>query len=484
MNVEYINQSRRYQIGSKARESDFDKNAFAHENQWAISALKEGDGAFVDGRYAVVAKRDKSASPPYIIFQVTPHGQTRKIEWDKRFGWAIEEIKPLKYAEPNRPGTDLVPFCPTVSGSTVMEPEVLHSISAMPVYATKSVEELRLEDYTAGNKGRMNEQALFGRSVHHGTNRNWGASDINTLLEVDLGSQQIVLKRPLNGSMYTKEQCLEIIATATVKRSKERRQLIRFLGERNLVPNETALYKLLQRNEKGLSIGDSNWGIEYTGQNDLQPTDMIVWKSRNIPEPLPSSQLSKKKIDIGDHVLPQGEKVRLDIMYEDGWKAHIRLMVIPLRFRDLATVTRALFYPPELIDICSYIGVGGYGGINRGVSPHDRLCRLYFDPRVFPAPHDLEKGGDKNGTFGKLKTYIRQVAEEAQSPVFSNGGSPGKYHSKVFHCPQKFHNIDGKKKQCPFCFQVRWDEYGYYIYLHRTLYYIHNCGSPWHCCKG
>lgn len=498
MNVEYINQAYRYQIGCKARQSDFDRNARGDDVRRAISALKEGDGAFVDERYAIVCEVDKSASPPsYIVFQVTPQGRTRKFEWDKRWGWDLCSIVPLNYTESHRPGTDLVPFCPTVSEAdlvpkyhdptrTRIVPEVLHSISAMPVYASKSAEELRLEDYSAGNRGRMMEESLYGRSVYYDVNWNWGASDINTLLEVDLGTQQIVLRKPFKGSMYTKEQCLKIITTATVKRSKERRELIRFLSDRNLVPNETALYKLLQRNEKGCSIGDNNWGMEmeWNTQKDPEPADMIVWKSRNTPEPLPSSQLSKKKIDIGDHISPQGEKVRLDIMYEDGWKAHIRLMVIPLRFKDLPLITRTLFNQPELIDICSYIGVGGYGGINRGVDRLDRICRLYFDPRVYPAPHDLDKGGDKSGTFGKLKTYIRQVANEAHTPVFCNGGSPGKYHSKVFHCPRKFRNIDGKKKQCPFSFQVRWDKYGYYIYLHRTLYYIHYCGSPWHCCKG
>ena len=84
-----------------------------------------------------------------------------------------------------------------------------------------------------------------------------GGSDMNTLLEVDLGSQRLVLRRPQNGAMYTKHQCLDVIHE-TVKGSKERGPLIDFLSFSKLAQNTTALYKVIQQEERGLAIGDDS----------------------------------------------------------------------------------------------------------------------------------------------------------------------------------------------------------------------------------
>lgn len=255
------------------------------------------------------------------------------------------------------------------------------------------------------------------------------------------------------------------------------------------MPNETALYKLLQQEEKGLPIHYDDWGV-LESQQKIQQTDVIVWKSRNIPKALPLSRSSKKKIDIGDSCAAEGEDTRLDVLRESGWRGHIRLMVIPIRTCDWARIGFVLARQrPKLIDICSYIGAGGLGPYwsLHGVEPPYQPFRLYFDPAEYPPPLDLDKGG-KGPVFDKLRSYIRDISARDLSPVFCNGGN-SKYRSKEFACKSKFRNVDGKRKRCPFYFQVRWDDYGYYIHLHRICKMSHclikhNCGSAWHCCKG
>ena len=117
----------------------------------------------------------------------------------------------------------------------------VHSITAMPLYTNKSFKfkELCLKDYSAGNKGTTSSN--FVTQITNNTSVRWGVSDINNFLEVDLGSERIILKRPVDGSMYTKYQCLHIIKTTTVESPKERKGLFDFLDYNKLVPNTTAL---------------------------------------------------------------------------------------------------------------------------------------------------------------------------------------------------------------------------------------------------
>jgi hypothetical protein len=344
----------------------------------------------------------------------------------------------------------------------------------MPVYEQKSFEELRLEDYMAGNKGSMSEP----NNIRATDFKDWGGSDLNTLLEVDLGTERIVLKRPLDGGMYTKQQCLHLIKATTVKVSKERGQLIRFLGENHLVPNNTALYKLLEQDEKGLSIGDDNWGMEIHTQQQPHPLDMIHWKSRTIPEPLPSSYYKKERESIGENIMSRGKMTRLKIMYERGWEGHVRMLLKPIRFCDLGHVSNSLkSIRAQLIDICSYLGYQG----DEGPASQQRVCRIYFDPQLYPAPHDLNEGGN-TATFNELKSYIRSAASNDESPVTCSSTNK-KYHCKEFRCNKHFCNSEGKWKTCPFYFQVRWDYHGYYIHLRHHPHWYRNCGSSWHCCR-
>lgn len=431
----------KYSIGDRLFE--FDVLNYEQLGQEAflrrIESLKEGDGVFIHRRYCIVVEAGFTLFGRYFVLQCHDgrdiHVQENRCQRGNWHGWPLWLFK-----------TDTV--------------------------------------------------HLFKDDAKRPPYEKW-AGILDSLLEVELGTQQLVLRKPSDGDMYTKQQCLQIVKEATAKSTQERRLLIQFLGKRKLIPNETALYKLLQRDGKGLPVRCDDWGA-HQGQQKTQQTDVILWKSRSLPAPLHPASLSKKRKDVKKSSASEGEITRWDVSNERGWRGHIRLMLIPVRELDLEVVGRIITRnPPQLIDICSYIGIGGAGPYHNlhGVRRKDQPCRLYFDPAEYPATPviHIEKGGKATSwpsdTFERLKSDIRHVAAKDLSPIYCNGGSK-KYQSKEFTCNKKFRNVDGKWKKCPFYFQVRWDDFGFYIHLHRPsktkfrLCYIHNCGSAWHCCKG
>ena len=70
--------------------------------------------------------------------------------------------------------------------------------------------------------------------------------------QVDLGSRRLYLKKPylsggdLRDAKYTKQQCLYIIKSTTVKGSEERGKLVSYMAKWNFVPSQSGLYQLLQ----------------------------------------------------------------------------------------------------------------------------------------------------------------------------------------------------------------------------------------------
>jgi hypothetical protein len=321
VNVHYL-----YDIGDEAYTRDINKYYDTTATQ-ACSKLKEGDGAFVyippsSWIYAIVtvATTEHTSRPPteepYIIFQTTRDGSTERID---RGSW-VTRVRPLPkdHSSSHYTGTARIKYRMKIEKDDEDNNINLHSITAMPLYANRSFEELRLEDYMAGNSNNIRMQQIINN-----TSDRWGGSDINTFLEVDLGTERIILKRPVASSMYTKHQCLHIINTTTVKSSKERGQLINILACNKLVPNATSLYKLLLRDEEGKSISDDNWGIQLPTQQQ-QPIDMIHWYSRSNLHDLPYLPCPKKKRTlIEDAFIIRGEHVRMNIMHEKGWKGRI-----------------------------------------------------------------------------------------------------------------------------------------------------------------
>ena len=469
-----------------------------NKRQTALSALKEGDGAFVrdkgqddkNWRYAIVVAVERTASPPNLTFQVTTNGNIRKIE---QYEWG-NCVRPLckscnRAGHPK--GADIAHAAPFHTTSTEDEGEqiALHSITAQPVYGYLSFEELRLRDYLDNCYGtKTREVSLRDRPEY----KNWGGSDLNLFFEVDLGSKRVVLRRPLAGGtgVYTKEQCLHIVKNTTIKSSKERGRLIRFLTNNNAVPNQRALYRILQQDEKGLVIHDDNWALQCaTRQSDIQLSDFIVWDSDHHDHAHPLPPLSKKRKLIGDEIMAKKEYIRWGLMNEKGWKGRIRLCVFPISFVESQQGKMQLQYSSApLLDICSYIGESDIWRGGEFASEHyrqggnHRICKLYFDPKSFPPPQKSTEV-DNCPIFDHLKRYIRWAAWRDESPVVCKGGSSK--DSKIFTCNKKYRNRHGKEKRCPFYFQVCWDNHGYYVHLlnDKAQRYDHNCGQGWHCCR-
>ena len=219
-----------------------------------------------------------------------------------------------------------------------------------------------------------------------------------------------------------------------------------------------------------------------TQQPQSLPTDVIHWRACTAgPGPMPDACYKKKRENIGGSIRSCGKKARLNIYNKRGREGHIRLFLIPICFSDAVKYRPVLSNRPQLIDICLYIGWGDNTWRMTTEEQEERVCKLYFDPLMYPAPHDLSKGGD-TATFNNLKGYIRSSASIDKSPVSCIGGNQ-KYHAKEFGCTKYFKNSKGKWKRCPFSFQVRWDHQGYFIHLLPKTHWYRNCGLSWHCCK-
>ena len=78
-----------------------------------------------------------------------------------------------------------------------------------------------------------------------------------------------------------------------------------------------------------------------------------------------------------------------------------------------------------------------------------------------------------NITFAQLKSDIRVVSHQEGSPVVCSRGDRKK-HFKIFKCK--------KTITCPFLFQVRWDNRGYFIHLLSNPKSVPQTGSSWHDC--
>lgn len=304
---------------------------------------------------------------------------------------------------------------------------------------------------------------------------------------VNLGTWVYTFEMPLPGSVYSKSQCLHIIKTATRKGSGERRKLINFLAQYELVPSKTGVYKLLHRDEMGIAIkgcDDDSWGMmetnyeqQYRGDPDILhlPFDL----DRHLRGIKRSQPVSKKRKRIGDAIDVDEDAIEPKLWNKKGWKGRIRFHLDRIRFFGKQTIDQSWYQMNvPLVDICKYIG---NWGLQRETPERKtiEIHSLYFDPEEFPPPTDIDNGGT-NDTFQKLKTYIETVADVEGSPVTCSSGNK-KRHNKVFICKK---NKSGKRKSCPFSFLVSWDEQGYFISLlskSRTRWRTSGC--PWHCCK-
>ncbi|KAL9182702.1 hypothetical protein ACHAXT_013354 [Thalassiosira profunda] len=128
-----------------------------------------------------------------------------------------------------------------------------------------------------------------------------------------------------------------------------------------------------------------------------------------------------------------------------------------------------------------------------------RIARLYFDPATYPPPRN-EDGSCDSAVFGRLRNCIEAAAERGTSPVVCNGGNKSEkrfrcrtfYRKKCRACRtlkrkcDECREIDGQKHpwgkwSCVFGFSVKWDSFGYYIPLLKSILPECNKGCAWHC---
>ena len=274
---------------------------------------------------------------------------------------------------------------------------------------------------------------------------------------------------------YTKREALYFVKQ-TVKGSEERGALIQFMVENELVPNRTALYRLIKTNEDGIAIGSNEWGAKG------KPSHEDHVKTNSLQKPVPK----RERIDNYDNVdkwKKQGYPRRrlLDYM---GWRGSIFLRVREAHFSWTSA--------EERVDICQHIGTLKEGdNINRVSNYNEwdrRVCKLYFCKVEFPPPNGEMDGhggfiGRRNNAFAKLKHYINMESRKTGSAVICCGGdNREKYRHKRFACKHKYWE-NGKEKRCPFSFQVRWDMHGYYIHLLNSPENWRPFGCSWHLCN-
>ena len=135
-----------------------------------------------------------------------------------------------------------------------------------------------------------------------------------------------------------------------------------------------------------------------------------------------------------------------------------------------------LFRPPALVSLNFYLW--------RKKTVEYWGARLYFSPKQFPTPVNLQDAGKASDkTFKKLKKYMLKWFEDAKSPVICNGGKPG---SKKFVCCKKrkaenlLRNNERSEENydcsiCRFSVTVKWDRLGYYIPLYNHKQNCHVC---------
>jgi len=138
----------------------------------------------------------------------------------------------------------------------------------------------------------------------------------------------------------------------------------------------------------------------------------------------------------------------------------IHLAVLPVKCFSNGDpdITTEFYSPPMRIDISTHIGQA---------DPDSWADRLYFSPRQFPTPANLNNAGNDE-FFGPVKQYINQSSKQSGSPVACNGG---RKDLKQFVC-----QVSKNKKRrigtsdtfepCEFQFVVKWDHFGYYIHLY------------------
>jgi len=223
-----------------------------------------------------------------------------------------------------------------------------------------------------------------------------------------------LLSISLSQNGYYSKTYASDIAMSYRRGSLERGYAITEMVKNKCVPNKTSLYEVINTRENGSMFVEEEWNKRKGRKR----------KHGNV----------------------------IDVTSEDQqhlFTGRFMISVVPVPYCGFQSTS------PRVIAL-SYV-------LPKSVDLFDYLCkcrkeRLYFSSIQFPTPDDL-KEADKCTSFKLLTQYIEYASEKGGSPVVCRSYKPG---VKKFVCKHS--------KKCNYSFQLKWDEYGYYIHLY-------NCSS-------
>lgn len=241
-----------------------------------------------------------------------------------------------------------------------------------------------------------------------------------------------------SGPFYSKRHAIKA-AIKFPKGSHARGDVIQDMIHMGVVPSRASLYRAINDVEvERNAIIDSKWVLGKKAKEVMHHKNISMWE-KNIYLPLIPVDCDEK----GEPIL------------------------------DNKTLER-LFGPPAVVS------VNAYNRMKKSITLWG--ARLYFSPKQFPTPANLQDAGKASDkTFKKLKKYMLKWFEDAKSPIICNGGKPG---SKKFVCSMKrkakkastmgFGPSTWKFSDCNFSVTVKWDRIGYYIpmYNHKQNCYV------------
>lgn len=291
------------------------------------------------------------------------------------------------------------------------------------------------------------------------------------------------------GKVFGRAEAAYAIVSSTAKGTKERGALIRiFVEDGHVKCSKSVLYELIRKYEEGKPFHNGEWRLP--GRPRGKYAQDTTTKNKR---PCPVPPLLKDIKPINQQCM-NGDLVRHSVSERCGWKGRVNLLVTPVRICDeVHSINLNLPLNDGIVryyNICEYLGQFGEYNVEerkwKDSCLDTRVSKLYFPPKLFPPPKNLDEGGS-GCTYLRVKYMIKSDSGNtnkcSNSPVVCNGGSKAR-RTKVFRCKNSYRTDDNNKgtATCPFSFTLSWDEFGYFIYLRGGKFWSHNVGCSWHCC--
>ena len=225
---------------------------------------------------------------------------------------------------------------------------------------------------------------------------------------------------------YNKSVAIQIVKSFE-KGSAYRATVTRALHQKGRIPNERAMREQLQLSDTLLDCGQCTPIINQRWNNKRgrkrKPITSGLWLGSILMD------LHPIEMRMTEYDCPKMWMLG-SVMY-------------PIITMDLYTVARR-------IDVCHHLETS-------------KFTRLYFCPKQFPVPFNLDKVWDSI-SFKRLKWFIKYSSKQGDSPIHYSGKDRD-LSSARFRCSQSKAG-EARAQRCPFSLTVKVDQYGYYIHLY------------------